>query len=152
MQAAAIYLDTNIFLRHLRNDHPIWSPACQQVFRDIESGKLQAWTSELAIAEVVFILGSKKHYNQPRQAIAEALLALLFLPKLTIPSKNIYRRVFQLYTMHLKLSYVDCYTAALVEAGRGGKELLSYDTDFDALETIKRKEPAVKQSSEKQAA
>src|SRR4051812_4625263 len=148
MQAAAIYLDTNIFLRHLRNDHPTWSPACQQVFKDIESGSLRAWTSELAIAEVVFILESKKHYNQPRPAIASALLSLLLLPKLTISHKNLYRRVFQLYTTHPKLSYVDCHTATLVEAGKGKRELFSFDTDFDALKTIIRREPPTARPSE----
>src|SRR4051812_26910423 len=114
--APSIFLDTNIFLRHLRNDHPTWSPACQQVFQAIEGGKLHAWTSELAIAEVVFLLESKKHYHQPRQAIANALLTLLSLPKLMVLHKSVYRRVFQLYTTHPKLSYVDCYTAAIVEA------------------------------------
>src|SRR5689334_21013892 len=134
MQTPTTYLDTNIFLRQLRNDHPTWSPACQQVFRDIENGRLQAWTSELAIAEVVFIPESKKHYNQPRQAIAAALLALISLPKLSLPHKGLYKQVFGLYTIYPKLSYVDCYTAALVGAKGKTKILFSYDTGFDDLE------------------
>ena len=152
MQTASIYLDTNIFLRHLRNDHPTWSPACQQVFKNIEEGRLHAWTSELAIAEVVFLLESKKHYHQPRQAIAEAILTLLSLPKLTPPHKSVYRQVFQLYIAHPKLSYVDCHTAASVEANKGGHELFSYDTDFDQLQTVTRHEPDAHEPDKKQAA
>src|SRR2546421_7098368 len=112
----SIFLDTNIFLRHLRNDHPEWSPACQQLFTEIEEGKRSAWTTDLAIAEIVFLLESKKHYNQPRAAIAEALLPLLSLRHLTLHHKKRYQRVFDLYTSFPKLSYVDCYHAAQVEA------------------------------------
>src|SRR4051812_16846115 len=114
MHTASIYLDTNIFLRHLRNDHPTWSPACQQVFKNIEEGRLHAWTSELAIAEVVFLLESKKHYHQPRQAIAEAILTLLSLPKLTLPHKSVYRRGFLLFFFHPKNSSFFFHTSAPV--------------------------------------
>src|SRR4051812_47072487 len=105
----AIFLDTNIFLRYLRNDHPQWSPACRQLFTEIEEGKVSAWTTDLAIAEVVFLLESKKHYNQPRGAIAGALLKLLSLHRLKLRQKKHYRRIFALYTSFLKLSYIDCY-------------------------------------------
>jgi predicted nucleic acid-binding protein len=49
---------------------------------------------------------------------------------------------------------VDCYTAALVEGNETGHELFSYDTDFDQVSTIIRKEPEVFPSdeNEKQAA
>lgn len=151
MQPQLFYLDTNIFLRHLRNDHPEWSPACHKVFSAIERGSVAAWTSDLAIAEVVFLLESKKHYHQPRSAIATALLTLLSLPKLTLPHKSRYKRIFHLYTSHPKLSYVDCYTAALVEANRTGHALLSYDTGFDQLKTIVRQEPSDTFPPEKQA-
>src|SRR3954453_19283145 len=100
----AIFLDTNIFLRHLRNDHPEWSSACQQLFKEIEAGKRSAWTTDLAIAEIVFLLESKKHYNQPRAAIAEALLTLLSLRHLKLRQKTRYHRVFALYTTYPKLS------------------------------------------------
>jgi predicted nucleic acid-binding protein len=152
MSVPSVYLDTNIFLRHIRNDHPTWSPACRRVFTEIEEGRLHGWTSELAIAEIVFILESKKHYNQPRSANATALLPLLALPKLTLPHKKLYRRMFAVYTNRPKLSYVDCYTAVIVEANKRGHALLSYDTDFDELKTITRKEPALGEDAKKQAA
>jgi predicted nucleic acid-binding protein len=136
-----VFLDTNIFLRQLRNDHSQWSPACQQLFRDIEAGKRTAWTTDLAIAEVVYVLESKKHYDQERSAIAEALRALLSLRHLKLNHKKRYERIFTLYTTFPQLSYVDCYHAALVEAE--GTDLYSYDTDFDLIGTIVRKVPAL---------
>lgn len=147
-----VFLDANIFLRHLRNDHPQWSPACRQVFADIEAGRLDGWTSELVVAEVVFLLESKKHYHQPRQAIAEALGAVLFLPHLKLERKGRYRRVLQLYATYPKLSYVDCHTASCVEANQTAPELYSYDTEFDAIETLTRREPATAGASEERVA
>jgi predicted nucleic acid-binding protein len=52
----ARYLDANIFLRTVRADHPIWSPACKRLFDEIERGIVDAWTSDLVISEVVFVL------------------------------------------------------------------------------------------------
>ena len=49
------------------------------------------------------------------------------------------RRVFELYTA-LPISYVDCYNAALMEA-RKRVDLYSYDSDFDDIPSITRREP-----------
>lgn len=141
-KSQSVFLDTNIFLRHLRNDHPEWSPACLQLFREIEAGKVSAWTTDLAIAEIVFILEGKRQYNQPREAIVEALLPILSLPHLKLRNKARHRRTFALYTAYPKLSYIDCYHAAQVEAEK--TELYSYDTGFDALGTITRQTPPTK--------
>src|SRR5438105_4123054 len=108
------FLDANIFLRYLLNDDPVRSPACKSLFAAIEQATIEAWTSELVVSEVVFVLANPKTYNIPRPRIAATLLPLLLLPKLKLPNRRIYRRVFDLYTT-LPISYVDCYNAALME-------------------------------------
>ena len=135
----APFLDANIFLRHLRNDDPLRSPACRQLFDSIERGTLEAWTSDLVIAEVVFVLSNKKTYNVPRADSARPLLRLLALPSLKVANRRMYRRVFELYTTR-SMSYVDCYNAALMEH-RGQTKAYSYDTGFDSVPTITRIEP-----------
>jgi uncharacterized protein len=136
----ARFLDTNIFLRHFLNDDPIRSPACQTVFAAIEQGTIDAWTSELVLSEIVFVLANPKTYNVARSDIAQQLLRLIHLPKLRVSHKRIYTRVFALYTTYPKISYVDCYNAALVEY-RKQAELYSYDTDFDTIGSLTRLEP-----------
>jgi predicted nucleic acid-binding protein len=82
------FLDTNIFLRHILNDDPVKSPACFALIRAIERGETTVWTSELAIAEVVFVLESKRTYNVPRDTIRDVLLPLLSLPGIKLPHKR----------------------------------------------------------------
>ena len=135
------FLDTNILLRHLTRDDPKKAEACTRLFQDIETGKLSAWTSDLVVAEVVFVLSSKgpNGYNYTREEIRAGLVPLLALPGLQLPSKRFYPRIFELYTTH-KIDFIDVYHAALVE-GDEQKELYSYDRDFDAIENVTRIEP-----------
>lgn len=131
------FIDTNIFIRHLTNDDPKQSPACFALIQAIEQGKLSAWTSELVISEVVFVLS--KVYKLNRDTIRELLLPLINLPGLKLTHKRLYRRVFKLYTA-LPIDYVDAYHVALME-NRKAPELYSYDTDFDRITEIQRFEP-----------
>jgi predicted nucleic acid-binding protein len=133
------FLDTNILLRHILNDDPIKSPACFALVQAIERGETMVWTSELAIAEVVFVLESKRTYNVPRDTIRDALLPLLGLPGIKLTHKRLYRRVFDLYT-RLPIDFIDCYHVALIEQ-RGNRTLFSYDTDFEKISDVIRREP-----------
>jgi predicted nucleic acid-binding protein len=130
------FIDSNIFIRHLMADHPVQSPACRALFEAIERGELIGWTSQLVISELVFVLS--RVYRLNRRDIQEALLPLLSLPGLKVERKQIVNRIFELY-VERSIDYVDAYHAALLE-GRGG-ELYSYDTDFDRVAGLRRREP-----------
>lgn len=64
------FLDTNVILRHLLADHPTLSPAAREILRQVEDGELEVWTSDLAIAEIVFVLSNRKTYGFARVAIS----------------------------------------------------------------------------------
>jgi predicted nucleic acid-binding protein len=134
----SLFIDTNVFLRYLLDDDPILSPAAREVFEAIEGGSLHAWTSDLVVAELVFVLSSKRQYAQPAEAIARALLPLLQLPNLKLPNKAIYERAFALY-VDLNIDYIDAFHAALMER-EGKREILSFDADFDRVQGIVRHE------------
>jgi predicted nucleic acid-binding protein len=133
------FLDTNIFIRHLTNDNPQQSPACFRLIQDIEQGKVKAWTSDLVIAQVVFVLASTKLYGLSREAIRDLVLPLVQLPGIRLANKRIYPRVFELYT-GLSINYTDAYNAALME-NRKQTTVYSYDLDFDRVPSIERREP-----------
>ena len=133
------FLDTNILLRHLMNDDPVQSPASLALIEAIEQRRVTAWTSDLVIAEVVFVLANKRTYNLSREAIRDLLLPLINLAGLKLPRKRLYKRIFELYTT-LPIDYIDCFHAALVERWRPA-ELYSFDTDFDRILGITRVEP-----------
>lgn len=133
------FIDANIFIRHLANDHPVQSPACFALVRDIEQGSVIVWTTDLIIAEVVFVLSSKHGYNVGRPALRDMLLPLINLPGVKLGNKGIYRRAFDLYTS-MPIDYIDAYNAALME-NRKQTEIYSYDADFDRVSSIVRIEP-----------
>ncbi len=134
------FLDSNILLRHLTKDDPAQGRACFAVIQALERGELTAWTSELVIAEVVFVLASKSLYNLDRARVRELVLPLIGLPGLRIPHKRMYDRVFELYAT-LPIDYVGAYHAALIEL-RGETDILSYDRHFDRVTGLHRHEPA----------
>jgi len=133
------FLDANVLLRHLINDDPLKGQACFALIQAIERGEVTVWTSELVIAEVVFVLANKRTYGLSRERIRDLLLPLIELPNLKLPRKRMYRRVFELYTT-LPIDYIDAYHAALMEQ-RGSDRVFSYDSHFDGLEGIQRLEP-----------
>ena len=136
------FLDTNIFLRHLLNNDPRQSRACLALIEAIEEGQITVWTTDLVIAELVFVLGSKHTYNLDRDSIRDLLLPLINLPGLKLPHKRLYRRIFELYT-NLPIDYIDAYHAAMVE-NSDEHELYSYDHDFDRVDSVKRMEPTTR--------
>jgi predicted nucleic acid-binding protein len=130
------FLDTNIFLRHLRNDDPILSPKATAILRRIEQGEIEVRTSDTVIFETVFAL--QRGYKQERSAIADALMPLIELPGIVLPGKRAYRKVFALYRQG-PLGFADCYHVVLMERMKL-QEVFSFDTDFDKVHGIKRRE------------
>jgi len=133
------FLDTNVVLRHLLNDDPAQSQAARHLFERIETGDIVVWTSELVIAEVVFVLSNKRTYNLPPGRISELLLPLIDLPNLKLAGKRLHARAFSLY-ISLNVDYIDAYHIALMES-RGSRDMFSFDHDFDMVPGLNRHEP-----------
>lgn len=83
-------------------------------------------------------LALQRSYQQPRDRIAEAVLSPMELPGLVLPGKRAYQKVFTLYRQG-GLGFADCYHAVLMERGRTW-DTLSFDTDFDRVPAIRRRE------------
>ena len=134
---ALSFLDTNVLLRHLLQDHPQQSPKATAYLARVEQGELRARLSDTVIFEAVFTL--QRHYRQPKEQIRDALLPLIELPGIVLPGKRSFRKVFDLYVNH-NLPFADAYHAVLMERLKID-EIVSYDTDFDGIEGITRREP-----------
>ena len=133
------FLDTNIALRHLLQDEPNQSPIASALIQDLAKGNRRAWTTDLMIAEVVFVLSNRRYFNFSREDIRGMLLPIIELPGLDLATKGLYRRVFQLFTSS-RIDFIDAYHAALVEL-RQPPELYSFDQDFDGVATVTRIDP-----------
>ncbi len=110
----ARFLDTNILLRHLTQDNPVQSKASTSLLKRVEQGEESVVTSDLVVAETVFILQSKRYGLSP-EAIRNALGPLLSLPGVRLSDKSLYRRAFDLYCAK-GISFVDAYNAVFMEA------------------------------------
>lgn len=133
------FVDTNIFLRYLVPEEPVKTEACLALFQQVQRNQLQITTSEAVIAEVVFVLGSKRLYHLPRLEIKARLHPILLLPGLKLPYRKCYLRALKSYSQST-LNFEGCLTIAQMERQRVA-ELYSYDQDFDAISGIKRLEP-----------
>lgn len=128
------FLDTNIFLRHLRQDDPVLSPKATRIFAKIEKGKLKVSTSDTVIFETVFTL--QRGYKESRDRIAAGVLPLLMLPGIILPAKKYYRSVFSLYCS-TSLSFADSYHVIFIKR-IGIKQIISFDHDFDKISGLQR--------------
>ncbi|MCX6705801.1 MAG: hypothetical protein NTV24_01695, partial [Candidatus Woesebacteria bacterium] len=65
------FLDSNIFLRFLIGDNQKMLGECLSLIEDIKKGKIDAFTSNLILSEVVWTLGS--FYKFPRSKVINAI-------------------------------------------------------------------------------
>jgi uncharacterized protein len=131
------FLDTNIFLRHLLNDHEDHSPRSTAYLERVERGEFRVQTADTVVFEVVFTLQS--FYRQPKDLIRDLVLPLIELPGIELPGKPLFRRAFSYY-VDQNLPFADAYHAALMERA-GIAEVVSFDRHFDRVGGIQRIEP-----------
>lgn len=130
-------LDTNIVLRHLLQDDAEHSPRATGFLRRVEAGDLRVRLLEPVLFEVVFTLQRRLHV--PRQEIRDRLLRLLDLPGIVLAGKGRWRAILDIYASQ-GLSLVDAYIVVMMERWQT-REIISFDTDFDTVPSIKRIEP-----------
>jgi uncharacterized protein len=135
--SAVPFLETNIFLRHLRQDHADFSPRATALLRRIEQGAIKVRTADTVIFETVFTL--ERYYKQSKEAIREAFLPLIELPGIELPGKRRFRQVFTYY-IEQNISFADAYHAVLMESLRL-THMVSFDRDFDRIPIVQRVEP-----------
>ena len=131
------FLDTNILIRHVTQDHPDRSPRATRYLQRIENGELQVRLFDTVIFETVFIL--QHSYRQPKTAIRDNVLPLIELPGFVLPGKRRWRKVFDRY-VDLNISFADAYHSVLMDQLKLD-QAVSFDSDFDQVPGITRVEP-----------
>ncbi len=134
------FLDANVFLRYLTRDDQVKADACFRLFQSLQRGEEVATSSESVVAEVVYVLRAKAHYNLSPEEIAGRLRPLLSIKGLKLSNKRTYLRALDIYSTSSFLDFEDALTFAHMEQ-MGIKLLVSYDTDFDRVSGVAREEP-----------
>ena len=131
------YLDANVLLRHLLNDHADHSPRASAYFGQVEQGLRRARLVDVVLFEVAFTL--ERSYRQTKQQVRDLLLPLLSLPGIVFTNKDSLALIFDTY-VGSNVSFADAYIAAhMLRAGES--EIISFDHDFDRIPGIQRLEP-----------
>jgi len=131
------FLDTNVFLRHLLQDHPEHSPRATAFFSGIERGEIEVRALETVIFETVFTL--ERRLRHSKGAVRDNVLPLLRLPGISLPRKAIFTEILDLY-VDLNISIVDAYHAVSMRR-LGLRDIVTFDNDFDRIPGIRRIEP-----------
>jgi predicted nucleic acid-binding protein len=134
------FLDTNIFLRYLVRDDPVKARATRALFQRIRRGAEIGATSEAVVAEIVYVLSSPRWYRFTHADISARLRPLIALRGVRMSHKRTVLHALNVYAAHAFLDFEDALTVAHMKR-LGITEVLSYDSDFDRIDSTQRIEP-----------
>jgi len=141
-----IYLDANIFLRHLTAAPDTRAERLQSIaenlFLKIEDGSVEATTSEIVIHQTLYFLTHRQFYNFPVNQAVDSVRALLGLKGFRfLPSdRSVLFRALDLYEVRPVLGFADSVIAARCEIN--GWELATFDETLGSLPNVGRWQPA----------
>lgn len=134
----AFFVDTNLFIRYLTNDDPAKADRVEKLLDDAATGAVKLVTTEMVIAEVVWILESA--YSLRNIEIAPMVRGILATPGLEVINGAQVTRAVELYES-ANIDFIDGYIAAVMEK-QGITELYSFDLKhISRIKGIIRKEP-----------
>lgn len=132
------FVDTNLFIRYLTNDDPAKADRVEKLLDDAARGEVALVTSEMVMAEVVWVLESA--YGLKNIGVAHLIRGILATPGLEVINGHLVSRGLEFYETH-NVDFIDGYIAAVMEK-QGITELFSFDRKHvSRLKTITRKEP-----------
>lgn len=132
------FVDTNLFIRYLTNDDPAKADRVEKLLDQAAGGSVKLVTTELVIAEIVWVLES--YYEMTNAAIAPLVRGILATPGLEVLNGALVGRAVELYEGQ-GIDFIDGYIAAVMEKN-GIDELYSFDRKhISRLRNVTRKEP-----------
>ncbi len=132
------FVDTNLFIRYLTNDDPELADRVEQLLDDAAVGSAQLVTTELVMAESVWVLESS--YRLTHAQIAPLIRGILATPGMDVINGDLVGKALVMYELQ-NIDFVDAYIAALMEK-QGIKDIYSFDRKhLSRVKTINRKEP-----------
>jgi len=132
------FVDTNLFIRYLTNDDPALADRVERLLDDAAAGAVQLVTTELVMAETVWVLESSYRLNHV--LIAPLVRGILATPGLEVINGDLIGKALIMYELQ-NIDFVDAYIAALMEK-QGIQDIYSYDRKhLSRVKNINRKEP-----------
>ena len=133
------FIDTDVIIRFLTGDDSEKQAAATALFEQVEQGLLTVQAPDTVIADAVYVLSSPRLYHLSRSDVQQMLAALVRLPQFHVQNRLSVLQALDLYAS-TRLDFGDALIIASMQQ-QGSQVLYSYDTDFDRVEGITRREP-----------
>jgi predicted nucleic-acid-binding protein len=118
-----IFVDTNYFLRYLRDDVPEQSKIAKKLFIEAANGKKNIFTSLIVFFEVFWVVS--RSYVYDKSEVIRILRGILAMNFIAFPDRDILTNTIGLFES-TTLEFEDCYNIAYSEKVEA-KEFLTFD-------------------------
>lgn len=135
------FIDTNICIRYLTRDDEKKFQDCANFFEKVQSKEISVILLESILAEIVYVLSSKKiNYNFTRSEINTCLTSIILLDGVETlkNSKKVYLSALDLFEKS-NLDFEDCLLIANLNSEKD--RIFSYDKGIDKYLNKARIEP-----------
>lgn len=133
-----VFVDANLFIRYFTNDDPAKADRVAKLLAEAENGNIALVTTELVVAEIVWVLESG--YGMGRAEIAPLIRGILATKGVEVLGGALVARAVEEYE-EKNVDFVDAWIAAVMER-HGITELFSFDRKhIGRLSGVVRREP-----------
>lgn len=131
-----IFVDTNIFLRYILKNVPAQSKQAKQILEQVEMGKIEFWTTQWVIAELIWTLSLRK-YGFDRKKVYNFIRTFIGLKGLTVENGDLILEALKL-SEEKSIGFTDCLNSILSRQNEVS-QVYSFDKHFDKFPGLKRK-------------
>ncbi len=131
------FLDSNVFLRPIVKDDLQKTKECERLFEKIKKKEIKAFTSNLVLAEIVWV--GLKVYKIKKDELIKAIKGILDFKNLKVINNLNPRLAIEIYEK-FRVKFIDALNASNPQIFKKEVVVVSYDKDFDKI-GVKRKEP-----------
>ncbi len=118
-----IFVDTNVFLRFFVKDVESLYVKAEELFEKTEKGELKLETTDIVIAEIVWVLES--YYGFSKSEIKEVVETILETKNLKVANHSRVKEAIDLYSSG-KMDFIDAYNIAYIKA-KDFKKVATFD-------------------------
>ena len=121
-----IFVDTNVFLRFFVRDVESFYQKAKELFEKAEKGVVKLETSDMVIAEIVWVLES--YYDFTKAEIKEVIDTILETKNVKVTNHSRVKEAVNLYTLG-KMDFIDAYNIAYIRT-KGYKKVATFDIKY----------------------
>jgi predicted nucleic-acid-binding protein len=118
-----IFVDTNVFLRFFVRDVESFYHKANDLFEKAESGQVKLETSDIVIAEIVWVLESYYGFSKPE--VKEVIDTILETKNIRVANHSRVKEAINNYAAG-KIDFIDAYNIAYIKS-KGLKKIATFD-------------------------